>query len=65
MNKDEKVSCLRASISDKAKRIEYILKNVFCYSESEAETMCMVDLAMEEATKIYRMSHLIGKILKH
>lgn len=65
MSKEEKLYHLRAGISVKAQRIEFILKNIICYSESEAETQAMADLALDEVKRISRMSNLIGKILKH
>ncbi len=63
MSKEEKLYNLQTGISIKAQRIEFILKNIIWYSESEAETQTMADLALDEIKKISRMSDLIGKIL--
>ena len=65
MNKEEKVSCLRAEISGKAQSIVFLLKHIIEYSESTAEIQSFAYLAHDEAKRILRMSELIGKILNH
>lgn len=65
ISKEKKLYHLRAGISGKSEHLKYLLKNIIQYSESEAETQSMADLALDEVNRIAKMSKKIGRILKH
>lgn len=65
MGKRKKLYNLRASISDNAIRIKYLLENALYKSDNPLETSVLGSLALELAEDIGKCSEKIGRILKH
>jgi len=65
MGKKKKLYNLRAGITDKAVKIEYLLQSAIYKPDSERETFILGEMAIDFAKEIKINSEKIGKILKH
>lgn len=65
MSKKKKLFNLRATITDNADKIEYLLQSAIYKPDSERETFVLGEMALELAKEIKTKSEKIGKILKH